>query len=183
MFKGIIIGSFSFNICLLCSLSLFAVQKVRYPLDYQQGAVFSLIGLTYTPIEYTNEASRVLSLLKLAGTGKSSTALIVSAGNPYTSPVRELYTGAGKITRTAFFSASTSITSAVGAGVGAGEDAPPSEAVASLLEATLFWEFAPFLMRAQGLGLPSVLEDAWGAGCMCLGVLPGAKAPRDDVAM
>ena len=59
-------------------------------------------------------------------------ALIVSAGNSYASPVRKLYTEAGKITGTAFFSASTSITSAAGAGVGAGEDDRPPEAVASL---------------------------------------------------
>ena len=38
-------------------------------------------------------------------------------------------------------------------------------------------------MRAQSLGIPSVLEDAWGPGCVWLGVLPGAKAPRDDVTM
>ena len=33
--------------------------------------------------------------------------------------------------------------------VGAGEDDPPPEAVASLLEATSFWEFAPLLMRGR----------------------------------
>ena len=36
-------------------------------------------------------------------------------------------------------------------------------------------------MRAESLGIPSVLENAWGLGCMRLGVLPGLKAPRDDV--
>ena len=36
---------------------------------------------------------------------------------------------------------------------------------------------------AQSLGIPSVLEDAWGPGCVWLGVLLGAKAPRDDVTM
>ena len=53
-------------------------------MDYQQGAVFSSIVLTYTPIENINEASRVPSLRKPAGTGKPSTASIVSAGNSYT---------------------------------------------------------------------------------------------------
>ena len=78
-------------------------------------------------------------------------------------PVCELCTGAGKITGTAFFSASTSIISGAGAGVGVGEDDPPPEAVASLLEATSFWQFAPLLMRAQYLGIPNVpLEHVWG---------------------
>ena len=67
--------------------------------------------------------------------------------------------------------------------VGAGEDDPPPEAVASLLEATSFWEVAPLLMRAQSLGIPSVLGGAWGPGCVWLEVLPGAKAPRDSVTM
>ena len=67
--------------------------------------------------------------------------------------------------------------------VGAGKDDPPPEAVASLLEVTSFRELAPLLMRAQRLGIPSVLKDAWGPGCVWLGVLPGAKAPRDDVTM
>ena len=44
-------------------------------------------------------------------------------------------------------------------------------------------DFAPLLMRAQSLGIPSVLEDAWRPGCVWLGVLPGAKAPRNDVAV
>ena len=118
-------------------------------MDYQQGAVFSSIVSTYTPIEHINEASRSPPLRKPAGTGKPSTALIVSAGNSYTSPVSELYTGAGKIKGAAFFSASTSITSAAGVGVcGAGEDDAPPEAVASLLQATSFWEVAPLLMSA-----------------------------------
>ena len=67
--------------------------------------------------------------------------------------------------------------------VGAGKDDPPPEAVASLLEATSSGEFAPLLMRAQSVGTPSVLEDAWGPGCVRLGLLPGAKAPRDDITM
>ena len=67
--------------------------------------------------------------------------------------------------------------------MGGGEDDRPSEAVASLLEATSFWEFAPLLMRAQSLGTPSVLYDAWGPGCVWPKVRPGAKAPRDDVTM
>ena len=67
--------------------------------------------------------------------------------------------------------------------VGAGEDDSPLEAVASLLEATSFWEFAPLPMRAHSLGILSVLEDDWGPGCVWLGVLPGAKAPRDGVTM
>ena len=70
--------------------------------------------------------------------------------------MRELCTGAGKITVTAFFSESTSIISGAGASVGAGEDDPPPEAVASLLGATSFWEITPLLMRAQYLGIPSV---------------------------
>ena len=90
---------------------------VRYPLNYQQGAVFSSVVSTYTPIEYVNKASRPPSLRKLAGPGKPSTALIVSADNSYTSPVSELYTGPGKITGTAFLSAFTSITSAACSGV------------------------------------------------------------------
>ena len=57
---------------------------------------------------------------------------------------------------------------------------PPPEAVASLLEATSFWGVAPLLMRAQSLDIPSVLEGAWTPGCVWLGVLPGAIAPRDD---
>ena len=43
-------------------------------MDDQQGAVFSSIVSTYTPIEHMNEASRVPSLRKPAGTGKPSTA-------------------------------------------------------------------------------------------------------------
>ena len=35
----------------------------------------------------------------------------------------------------------------------------------------------------KSLGGPSVLEDARGPGCVWLGVLLGAKAPRDDVTM
>ena len=96
---------------------IYAVQNVTYSWDYQQGAVFSSIVSTYTPIKHISEAPRVPSLRKPAGTGKPSTALTVSAGNSYASPVSELYTGAGKITGTAFFSASTSTTSAAGAGV------------------------------------------------------------------
>ena len=72
-----------------------------------------------------------------------------------------------------------SITFAAGAGVGAGENDPPPEMVASLLEATSFRQFAPLLMRSQSLGIPSLLKDAWGPGCVWLAVLPGAKAPRD----
>ena len=68
--------------------------------------------------------------------------------------------------------------------VGAGKDDPPPEAVVLLLlEATSFWEVAPLLMRAQSLGIPSVLEDAWKPGCVWLGMLPGAKSPRHDVTM
>ena len=52
--------------------------------------------------------------------------------------LRERYTGTGRITGTDFFSASTSIIFAAADGVGAGEDGPPPEAVASLLEATSF---------------------------------------------
>ena len=63
------------------------------------------------------------------------------------------------------------------------EDDPPPEAVASLLEATSFWGVAPLLVRAQSLGIPCVLEDAWGPVCVAFGVLPGAKAPKDDVTM
>ena len=67
---------------------------------------------------------------------------------------------------------------------GAGKDDPPPEAVASLLEATSFWEVAPLLMRALSLGIPSVLgADAWGPGCVWLRALPGAKAPRHVVTM
>ena len=74
--------------------------------------------------------------------------------------MRELYTEAGKITGTDFFSAFTSIISGAGAGMGAGEDDPPLEGVASMLEASSFLEFAPLLMGAQYLGIPSVpLED------------------------
>ena len=36
-------------------------------------------------------------------------------------------------------------------------------------------------MRAHSLGVPSVLEDTWGPGCVRLRVLPGAKAPWDGV--
>ena len=81
----------TFDFC----LDIYVVQKARYPLDYKQGAAFSSIVSTYTPIEYINEASPAPSLRKPAGIGKPSTALIVSGGNPYTSPVSELYTGAG----------------------------------------------------------------------------------------
>ena len=49
--------------------------------------------------------------------GKPSRVLIVSAGNSHASPVCELDTGAGKVTGTAFIRASTSITSAAGAGM------------------------------------------------------------------
>ena len=99
---------------------------MRCPLDYQQGAFSSLIVSTYAPIEYINEASRAPSLRRPGGSGKPSAALIVSAGNSYTSPVTEFYTGASKSTGTAFFSASTSITSAAGPDVcvGAGKDYP-----------------------------------------------------------
>ena len=45
------------------------------------------------------------------------------------------------------------------------EDGPPPEAMVSLLEATSFWGVAPLVMRAQSLGIPSVLEDSWGPGC------------------
>ena len=48
------------------------------------------------------------------------------------------------------------------------KDDPPPETVASLLEATSFRGVAPLLMRAQSLGIPSVLEDAWGSGCVWL---------------
>ena len=123
---------------------------------------------------------------KPAGTVKPSTALIFSGGNSYTSPVSELSTGAGKIAGKAFFSASTSITSVASAGVSEladFKDDPPPDAVAPLLEATSFWGFAPVLMRAQSLGIPSVLEGAWGPRGVWLGVLPEAKAPRDDFTM
>ena len=96
----------------------------------------------------------------------------------------KLYTEAGKITGTAFFTAPTSIIPGAGAGVGAGEDDPPPEAVALLLEASSFWEFALLLMRAQYLGIPSVpLERVWGPVCGWLGALPGAKAPMDEVTL
>ena len=38
--------------------------------------------------------------------------------------------------------------------------------------------FAPLLMLAQSLGVPSVVEDAWAPGCVWLGVLPGSEAPK-----
>ena len=83
----------------------------------------------------------------------------------------------------AYFFASSSITSAVRACARAGEDDPPPEEAVLLVEATSFRGFAPFLMRAENFCIPSILGDAWRAGCVWLGVSTGAKAPRNDVKM
>ena len=47
------------------------------------------------------------------------------------------------------------------------DDPPPEEAVASLLEATSFWGVAPLLMRAQSLGILSVVEEMLGDRGVC----------------
>ena len=183
----IIDSSYSFKIFLIFDLciDIHAVQKVRYPLDYQQGAVFSSVVSTYTPIEYINEASRPRSLQKLAGTGKPSTALIVSADNSYTFPVSELYTGAGKITGTAFFDR-----------VHVDNFCRRCWCVWELAKMTrhqkrwhhcwrppLSGKLRPWscVLRVSVYGAcwEQMREDRG----VCLGVLPGAKAPRDDVTM
>ena len=60
---------------------------------------------------------------------------------------------------------------------------PPPEAVATLLEATLFWEVAPLLLRAQSIGIPCVLEDAWGSVCGLEWCCPEPKLTRNGVTM
>ena len=156
-------------------------------MDYQQGAVFPSFFSTYTPIEYINEASCVPS-------------------PPKTGRPRETIDGFDNLRRQLVHVSCERVVHRSRRNHRHGflfpvlvnnfcrrrwcvwelahfTDDPPPEAVTPLLEATSLWDFASLFMRAQSLGIPNVLEDAWGPGCVWPGVLPGAKAPRDDVTM
>ena len=147
-----------------------------------QGAVFSSIGWTYSTIEHIHQVHPSENR-PARGNHRRICADHLRRQFAHAPGTRVVH-GSRQNRRHGFnLLAFTSITSAAGAGVGAGEDDPPPESVASLLGATSFWMFVWMLARAQGLWIRGALQDAWRPGCVWLGVRPGAKPPRSDVTM
>ena len=135
-------------------------------MNYQQGPVFSSVVSTYTPIEYIDEASRVPSARKPAGTGVTI--------DGFDRLRRQLvHVSRGRVVLRSRQNHRRGVLFRVHADNlcrrrrcvwELSKHDPPLEAVASVFEATSLWEFAPLLMRGQSLGTPSVMKDDWGLG-------------------